>query len=79
LLEFQNMNNGLHMKELVLCVELVSFINNWDNGAFGCVVWGWMLLGNKLSVSGVWLGQKTCATLGILFLMNPWFNPPTSF
>jgi hypothetical protein len=27
LLEFQNMNNGLHMKELVLCVELARCIS----------------------------------------------------
>jgi hypothetical protein len=30
LLEFQNMNNGLHMKELVLCVELARHISRGD-------------------------------------------------
>ncbi len=66
---FKNMNNGLHLKELVLCVEPAGCTfgannNKNDHGAFGCVVWGRMLLGNRWGVCGVCMGQETCVALG---------------
>jgi hypothetical protein len=53
------MNNGLHLKELVLRAYkvLVELIDNKNDGAFGCV-WSWMLLGNKWGVFGVCWGKK---------------------